>query len=157
MKCEFTKKVSMLIDGELPEAESVEIRAHIEDCAECRNAEKGFLFFRQQLKESAKEVYEKYKLTDFQTAEEKPFWKKEVRLPIPVFASLMIFTAVLFVWAAVLSFTNSETISADKNTPKIPVQKPDSSAEDEDSLAKFDKGKRAEIYVVSRVAKENLR
>lgn len=53
MNCSLAEKVSMLIDGELSEPESLQVRAHIAGCAECRNLEKDFLFFREQIKESA--------------------------------------------------------------------------------------------------------
>jgi hypothetical protein len=50
MGCEFTEEVSLLVDGELPPHEAERLRAHIEDCAGCKQAREAFLLLRQELR-----------------------------------------------------------------------------------------------------------
>jgi hypothetical protein len=49
MKCDWTQKVSLLIDGELPPAEAREAERHVDLCGECRAAREDFLLLRRQL------------------------------------------------------------------------------------------------------------
>jgi hypothetical protein len=49
MLCDWTEKVSLLVDGELPRAEAASVEAHLAGCGECRAARGEFLFFREQL------------------------------------------------------------------------------------------------------------
>lgn len=49
MSCEFTEKVSLLIDGELSPAELHEVERHLLACAECRQARADFVNLRQQI------------------------------------------------------------------------------------------------------------
>jgi hypothetical protein len=51
MKCVWTQKVSLLIDGELPQAEARETERHLDLCADCQAARTDFLLLRQQLAE----------------------------------------------------------------------------------------------------------
>ncbi len=49
MNCHWTEKVSLLIDGELAQAEAAEVERHLQTCAACRQARADFLSFRQHL------------------------------------------------------------------------------------------------------------
>jgi len=49
LSCDWTEKVSLLVDGELPRAEAATVEAHLAGCADCRAARGEFLFFRRQL------------------------------------------------------------------------------------------------------------
>ncbi|HEY0099320.1 MAG TPA: zf-HC2 domain-containing protein, partial [Pyrinomonadaceae bacterium] len=49
MKCVWTQKVSLLIDGELDRAESREVEQHLDACGDCREAQADFLSLRRQL------------------------------------------------------------------------------------------------------------
>ncbi|HEV2881119.1 MAG TPA: zf-HC2 domain-containing protein [Pyrinomonadaceae bacterium] len=51
MKCVWTQKVSLLIDGELPSAEARETERHLDLCADCQAARADFLMLRRQLTE----------------------------------------------------------------------------------------------------------
>lgn len=156
MNCEFAERVSLLIDGELPEAEAEKVTAHLENCPECQALEKDFLFFRQQLRESARNESKKYKLPDFRTAGARPLWKKGIVVPVPVFAGLILIIAALSIWTAVSRFNDSGITSAGRRSPQVSLQNPAERA-DENSLARFDRGKRAEIYVISRSESEGKR
>lgn len=142
----------MLIDGELPEAESEKIRAHIAVCDECRNLEKDFLFFSSQIKESASDFeFEKLEPAIFAPHKQAAFWKRGIALPVPVFAGFMLFLIALSVWFVASRFYKNEGV-ADKNYSENSPQKTEKTA-DEFSLARFDKGGRAEIYIAPRGGK----
>ncbi|HWS55716.1 MAG TPA: zf-HC2 domain-containing protein, partial [Pyrinomonadaceae bacterium] len=49
MPCDWTEKVSLLVDGELAPGEAAAVEAHLGGCEECRAARGEFLFFRRQL------------------------------------------------------------------------------------------------------------
>jgi negative regulator of sigma E activity len=49
MTCSQTEKVSLLIDGELPQAEALQVRRHLHECSECHEAHESFLLLRGQL------------------------------------------------------------------------------------------------------------
>ena len=45
MSCYLTEKISLLIDGELPQAEAREIERHLVTCSECHQTREDFLRF----------------------------------------------------------------------------------------------------------------
>jgi len=49
MNCNFTEKISALIDGELAPAEAREVERHLLSCAECGEARADFLNLRSQI------------------------------------------------------------------------------------------------------------
>lgn len=49
MSCDWTEKISALIDGELAEAEARAVESHLGACAACRQAREGFLLLRRQI------------------------------------------------------------------------------------------------------------
>lgn len=49
MTCSQTEKVSLLIDGELPQSEASQVRRHLHECLECHDAHESFLVLRGQL------------------------------------------------------------------------------------------------------------
>jgi hypothetical protein len=51
MTCNFTEKISALIDGELSTLEAREVERHLMSCLECQQARAGFLNLRTQLNE----------------------------------------------------------------------------------------------------------
>jgi len=145
MNCEFGEKVSMLIDGELSAAEEINVRRHLENCPECRELEKDLLFFRERIREAALDDFEKqiYELPVFES--EKPFWKRGIMLPVPAFAGLLMVFACLIFWGVYVYLkTPPENLSAGKITPVRPENPPAGA-----SLARFDQGGRAEIYIIS--------
>src|SRR2546423_3456533 len=50
MDCDFTREVSLLVDGELAPHEAARLRAHMEGCAICQRAGEAFLLLRQELR-----------------------------------------------------------------------------------------------------------
>jgi predicted anti-sigma-YlaC factor YlaD len=49
MSCNFTEKVSLLIDGELAPAEAREVERHLQSCSECEELRADFLNLRSQI------------------------------------------------------------------------------------------------------------
>ncbi|HEX8635109.1 MAG TPA: zf-HC2 domain-containing protein [Pyrinomonadaceae bacterium] len=49
MKCDWTQKVSLLIDGELPPTEAHETASHLDLCRDCQSAREDFLLLRREL------------------------------------------------------------------------------------------------------------
>ena len=49
MSCNFTEKISSLIDGELPQAEAREVERHVLSCGECEQLRADFLNLRSQI------------------------------------------------------------------------------------------------------------
>ena len=49
MSCDFTEKISSLIDGELSAAEARRVEGHLLTCAECQQARADFLNLRSQI------------------------------------------------------------------------------------------------------------
>jgi hypothetical protein len=49
MKCVWTQKVSLLIDGELDRTEAREVEQHLDTCGDCQTARADFLSLRRQI------------------------------------------------------------------------------------------------------------
>ncbi|MDQ1589632.1 MAG: hypothetical protein QOG71_259 [Pyrinomonadaceae bacterium] len=49
MKCVWTQKVSLLIDGELAAGEARDVERHLDACGDCQAAREDFLLLRRQL------------------------------------------------------------------------------------------------------------
>jgi len=135
MKCEFTEKVSALIDGELLQKEAREIEGHIENCDECAASKDDFLFMRQQIKGLA--------IDERTSASAGPsFLHRRISIPAPAFvvalllAAGIISTLVLFVPRGVKN--NAQL----KQPEKIETKKA--------SLARYDNGGKAQIYKEAR-------
>ncbi len=142
MDCNFAIKVSLLIDGELSAEESEQVKKHLADCQECRNLEKGVLFFSEQIKESVET--KDFELPEFLSERKTPFWKKAIAIPVPVLAGLLIVLIGFGGWLWVAKVKQNEQLAKVKPTPNQP---------NEVSLAKYDKGRRAEIFVVRKESK----
>lgn len=136
MECNYAAQVSLLIDGEISSEESEKIRKHIGGCKECQDLEKDFLFFREQIKDSSQT--KDFVLPRNLSEKKAPFWKRVIPIPAPVFVGVFIAFIVLgiFFWHT-------------KNAQKEQLAKTPKSVSGENSLARFDKGGKAEIYVLS--------
>lgn len=148
MNCEFTEKVSSLIDGELSAEESERVRTHIAVCASCKAAREDFLLLRREIKDSAFIFAPDKGARRTENSGNGFIFGRKITLPAPIFAALLL--TLIAVSGSLISskLKRSEQIitggtikkssDTDDNEPKS------SNAE---SIAKFDGGGRAEIYV----------
>ena len=49
MNCDFSEKLSLLIDGELSPSEAERMREHVNGCAVCTELEQEFLALRHEI------------------------------------------------------------------------------------------------------------
>lgn len=157
MNCEFAEKVSMLIDGELAESESQKVLAHIADCTECREMQEDFLFFRKQIKETAASfnIAEQAQVQTLLPAAPHKWWEKGISIPVPILALILLMLGVFGVWVWLSDFHRDKEFAV--NTPVKPAVTAPAKAEqglNEMSLARFDTGGRAEIYIAPATAKK---
>lgn len=154
MDCDFAEKVSMLIDGELSAAEIESVRKHIAVCAECQSLEKDFLFFRQQIKTSVSEqnTVEQVKIASASVGKKTRFWGERISLPVPVLAVLALVLLCFGAWVISSRFGRTSVETATQTPVKKPAPKT-ANTPSEVSLASYDAGGRAEIYVAPRQTK----
>lgn len=141
----------MLVDGELPAAEIEPVRKHLADCAECRDLEKDFLFFRHQIKSSVSEPFAagQTKISPVASRKPTPFWRGWISLPVPALALFIILLIALGAWL-ISSGRNSRTLEdTAKQSPVKNVASETGKTTAAFSLARYDAGGRAEIYVVA--------
>ena len=148
MNCSFAEKVSMLIDGELSESESNQLRKHLVECAECQDLEKDFLFFRERIKETANFTAERMTTPIFPSEKRLPFWKRGISIPVPILSLLILAAVGLSIWLISSEANRIGEIATEKSAKNSPVKPEDTLSEF--SIARFDKGGRAEIYVAPR-------
>lgn len=151
MDCQFLEKISALIDGELPSEEIESVRAHLVNCDNCRTAEQDFLFLKREIK------YFTYQTapagessTQSANLENRFRLNGKVSLPIPVFGIFLLILAGVIGWLIWSGLERKQEIVTDKAAESFSVTEMNrQKISKEASLAKFDGGGRAEIYVVS--------
>src|SRR3982751_618512 len=98
MSCDYTEKVSMLIDGELSAQEAAEIKKHVSGCMICRRAHADFLGLRNEIKSYPHEldlIARRRALARILDSKRPPIWKRRIALPAPAFALLLLALAAL--------------------------------------------------------------
>lgn len=152
MNCDFTEKISLLIDDELSDAEATEVTAHLAVCHTCRRSREDFLRVRSEIKSYASApdfVAQRRALLQILASEKTPLWRRRIALPAPVFALLLLALIALGVWAA--SVRRAAPAEAERKPGRVltlPVPAQDS--QNGIDLARFDRGERAAIYKVRR-------
>lgn len=133
MNCNFTEKISLLIDGELPPAELRELESHLLVCAECQQTRADFLNLRTQIT-----GFETVLQPAVQNRSLKRILSRERRTPLPqlpwgfgravAFASLLIAATFL----GLLLYRNSGPDgSSSKMNASLQTPSPAPSAADE--------------------------
>ena len=128
MACEWTERVSLLLDGVLSNGEAAEVEGHLGGCAECRAAQGTFLEVRAALRGHQMPLEPSAQLaalTQVLAARRVPWWRRPIPLPAPALAGLVALLVALGVAAA-----------------RGPREPPPASA--------YDRGERMAIYVVKR-------
>lgn len=122
MNCNFTEKVSSLIDGELTQAERREVERHLVTCGECQQMRADFLNLRSQIanfETSLQPTVQKRALKKILSTERRrPALRFEWSFGKAVaFASLLITGAILGLLLYKSSNTHGPEFSAGVQTP----------------------------------------
>jgi anti-sigma factor RsiW len=151
MDCQFTEQLSLLIDGELNDDEARQVRGHLSACAICQRAQEDFLLFRRKIQEYQPESdvnTQRQAMAQMLQTVRTPFWRKQIALPVPAFALLILAFVAVSVWA-IASRLNLSPPPLVKTEP--PIGKPDIQPPQKGfNLSKFDQGERAVIYTANR-------
>ena len=161
MDCEFLERVSLLIDGEIGDAESERVREHIKGCAVCRQAEQEFQHVRQQIR-SYKSKADSYsaeralrEITGRKTAR---WWEKKIALPAPAFALMVLVMLAVLSWS-LFARPSATAPGVGQQAARAPVIKsPGFSVpvDGQPDFSRFDHGERAVIYKARRTPAGNL-
>lgn len=163
MDCEWTEKVSALVDEELSEEEASGLREHITLCEICRRAETDFIILRRELKSYTSSELRadalSHTLERILDSEKIPLWKKRIALPVPALALVLLTLVLLGAWLASARWQKGRTsaVEAVREEKTIAPPAPAASYADEVDLARFDHGGRAVIYKVRLGDEGNLR
>src|SRR5262245_24176673 len=145
MSCDFSERVSLLIDGELPQAEAKQMRVHLTGCRSCRQVERDFVRLSQQIRSHQSEVNpieQRQTLWRILASQDIPLWRRRVALPAPAFVIAVIaFVAVL----ALLVFSRGNGSGA-RVIERAGERGTSLSTEGSMDLSRFDRGERAMIY-----------
>lgn len=143
MSCNFTEKVSLLVDGELEREEAKLVKLHLSSCLICQQAQADFLSLREQIKSHPYESNasaERRAIKRILNSERVPFWRRRIALPVPVFSLIMLALFVLAAWSVYVRATRTAQIETVDSRP----------SQDGLDLSHFDRGERAVIYTTKR-------
>jgi anti-sigma factor RsiW len=161
MDCEFTEKVSLLLDKELTAAESLRVKDHIAGCKACQQAQEDFSRLRREIKAydfQPQTFAQAGMLARILKQEKLPLWRRSVSLPLPLMTCLLAIVVALGLWTAALRRASSieqSKRSAPENAA-TPAKAPPSQAEAFEGrgvdFSHYDHGERAAIYKVRSTA-----
>ncbi|HUF03141.1 MAG TPA: zf-HC2 domain-containing protein [Aridibacter sp.] len=134
MKCEFTKKVSAMLDGELPESETAALLEHIRNCADCAAAKADFELLRMEIQGLA--------IDERTLLQEPSLVRRRVLVPAPAIAAAALVVVVL-VSVLVVSLLRSPE-------PDPPFTRAETPPATRGSLARFDGGGKAAVFKEAR-------
>jgi predicted anti-sigma-YlaC factor YlaD len=146
MSCDFTDKVSLLIDGELAPAEAERMRRHLTGCRVCRQVEQDFLRLRHQIGSYEFEtdpIAQRQTLWKVLASQSVPLWRRKIALPAPVFALVVVAWMALGMWFVLARTTSSTPVGGGRVGP-VPASANNDPGEMD--LSRFDRGERAMIY-----------
>lgn len=152
MGCDFTEKISLLMDGELPPDESERVRRHILACSTCKQTQEDFLRLRRKIKSydfDTDSLARNQALDRVLYSEKEPLWRMRVSLPVPVFALILIALITSVAWAVFILPTKSESskgIGGSEEGSSETISAPQNGLD----LSRYDGGGRAVIYKARR-------
>ena len=147
MSCNFTEKLSLLIDGELEREEAEQVKLHLSSCLICQQAQTDFLSLREQIKSHPYEPdasAERQAIKRILNSERTPLWQRRIALPVPVFSLVMLALFALVAWSVYVRATRPARI--ERATAPVDNQASQAGLD----LSRFDKGERAVIYTIKR-------
>ena len=166
MDCEFSERVSLLIDGEMSDEESEQVREHVKGCAVCRQAEQEFLHVRQQIRSyrSKTDSYSAARaLIEITGRKTTRWWEKKIALPAPAFALMVLVMLALLSWSLFVRPVATGPVATGPGTTgpgaldratRLPVG--EQPAAGEQDFSRYDHGERAVIYKARRTPAGNL-
>jgi anti-sigma factor RsiW len=102
--CEYSDRISELIDGALAPEEIDEVRWHLGSCVVCRETHQSFLDTRDRLKALGASVTPRIdrrvldRIAKPSRGRPAPIWNRTIRIPVPVAAVLAVAMIALVVW-----------------------------------------------------------
>ena len=147
MSCNYTEKLSLLMDGELERDEAEQVTLHLSSCLICQQAQADFLSLREQIKSHPYEPdasAQRQAIKRILNSERLPFWERRIALPVPIFSLMLLALFALVAWSAYVRATRPARIEHATS----PVDNAPSQAGID--LSRFDKGERAVIYTIKR-------
>lgn len=145
MSCEMEPKVSLLIDGELADAERVDVEAHLKHCAACRQVRRDFLHLSETIRSHRVEPRGSTSdaLDALLSTAHGGFWKRRVSVPLPLATAATVTVLVLGAWAALQQLTPA--------APAVPADVTLATSDAEVNLLdRYDGGLPAVLYKVRR-------
>jgi len=157
MDCEFTEKVSLLLDEELEPDDALRVKEHISICHACQQAQDDFLRLRREIKAydfQPRPFAQAGMLARILSREKLPLWRRSVSMPVPLMALLLAIVVGLGVWSAALRRANRSAQNKGATEKATPVKVLPAQAEVVESrgsdFSRYDHGERAAIYKVRR-------
>jgi anti-sigma factor RsiW len=159
MDCEYTEKVSLLLDAELEPDDALRVKEHIGICPACQQAQEDYLCLRREIKAydfQSQPFAQQRMLARILNREKRPLWRRSVSIPVPLMALLLAIIVGLGVWTATLRRASSVTQSKGAPEKATPVKPFPAQAEVVEGkgldFSHYDHGERAAIYKVRRTA-----
>ena len=146
MNCDFTDRVSLLIDGQLAPAEVKQMRQHLTECLVCHQMEHDFLVLRDQIRSyefETEPLAQKRTLLHVLASQKVPLWQRRIALPAPVFALVVVVLLVL-TWSLLIRGERSPAPVRVGNAPGQTGQAEQGGVD----FSQYDHGERAVIYKV---------
>jgi anti-sigma factor RsiW len=147
MSCDFSEKVSLLIDRELSPSQAEQMRKHLTECQECQQVEQNFLELRRQIRSyefDPDPVAQRQTLWRVMASRNVPLWRRPVTLPAPIFGVVVVALLILGAWYGFVRTTTRQSPQPGQRVNIIPLEGyPEAGAID---LSRFDTGKRALVY-----------
>jgi predicted anti-sigma-YlaC factor YlaD len=157
MDCEFTEKVSLLLDEELTPDDALRVKEHIGVCPACQQAQDDFLRLRHELKAydfQPQPFAQAGTLAHILKRETLPLWRRSVSMPVPLMALLLAIIVGLGVWSLTLRRASRLAQSKGATEKATPVKVLPAQAEvvegSGNDFSRYDHGERAAIYKVRR-------
>ena len=161
MNCEFTEKISPLIDGELKPEEEKIVLAHLSGCESCRQTREDFLRLGQHVKaydSTPDPVTQQRALRESLASEKNLWWQRKITLPAPAFALLVVALLALTVLIVAMRAGQrrqpgtGESIKSEAGRPGA-TESPEGAID----FSRYDGGGRALIYKTRREHPEVIR
>jgi predicted anti-sigma-YlaC factor YlaD len=161
MDCEFTEKVSLLLDAELTPDDALRVKEHISVCPACQQAQSDYLSLRREIKAydfqpQPRPFAQQRTLARILNKGKLPLWRRRVSMPVPLMALLLAVVVGLGVWSVALRRASKVAQSKDATEKATPVKGlPAQTEVSEDGgvdFSHYDHGERAAIYKVRRAA-----